>query len=107
MRNFLWTAALAAVVAAAARPQSETKTDTLMEKLQLTETWDKTFPQSGRVSHSKVVFTNRYGIALAADLYVPKDASGRLPAIAVCGLSAPSRSNVRGSMPRPWPSAGS
>ncbi|WP_347281989.1 alpha/beta hydrolase [uncultured Alistipes sp.] len=56
-----------------------------MEKLQLTETWDKTFPQSGRVSHSKVVFANRYGIALAADLYVPKDASGRLPAIAVCG----------------------
>ncbi len=85
MRNFLWTAALAAVVAAAARPQSEIKTDTFMEKLQLTETWDKTFPQSGRVSHSKVVFTNRYGIALAADLYVPKDASGRLPAIAVCG----------------------
>ncbi len=85
MRNFLWTAALAAVVAAAARPQSETKTDTFMEKLQLTETWDKTFPQSGRVSHSKVVFANRYGIALAADLYVPKDASGRLPAIAVCG----------------------
>lgn len=81
----MWTAALAAVVAAAARPQSETKTDTFMEKLQLTETWDKTFPQSGRVSHSKVVFTNRYGIALAADLYVPKDASGRLPAIAVCG----------------------
>lgn len=55
------------------------------EKLHLTEEWDKTFPQSAKVDHRKVTFHNRYGITLAADLYQPKDAQGRLPAIAVCG----------------------
>lgn len=55
------------------------------EKLQLTDEWDKTFPKSDRVNHQKVTFKNRYGITLAADLYVPKDVSGKLPAIAVCG----------------------
>ncbi|MCD8124718.1 MAG: alpha/beta hydrolase, partial [Lachnospiraceae bacterium] len=55
------------------------------EKLNLTMEWDKTFPKSDRVNHSKVTFHNRYGITLAADLYVPKDAQGQLPAIAVCG----------------------
>ena len=55
------------------------------ERLHLTEEWDKTFPQNERVEHRKVTFHNRYGIALAADLYQPKDAAGRLPAIAVCG----------------------
>ena len=47
--------------------------------------WDKTFPQSDKVDHSKVTFVNRYGITLAADLYKPKYAAGKLPAIAVCG----------------------
>lgn len=56
-----------------------------MEKLELTQEWDKTFPQSDKVDHSKVTFHNRYGITLAADLYVPKGAQGKLPAIAVCG----------------------
>lgn len=55
------------------------------EKLTLTQEWDKTFPKSDKVEHSKVTFHNRYGITLAADLYVPKGASGKLPAIAVCG----------------------
>ena len=55
------------------------------EKLTLTQDWDKTFPQSGKVDHSKVTFVNRYGIPLAADLYKPKGAAGKLPAIAVCG----------------------
>lgn len=56
-----------------------------MENLELTREWDKTFPQSDKVSHSKVTFTNRYGITLAADMYVPKNATGKLPAIAVSG----------------------
>lgn len=56
-----------------------------MENLNLTTDWDKTFPKSDKVNHSKVTFTNRYGITLAADMYVPKNASGKLPAIAVCG----------------------
>ncbi len=57
----------------------------MSEKLTLVAEWDKTFPRSEKVEHSKVTFTNRYGITLAADMYVPKSASGKLPAIAVCG----------------------
>ena len=53
--------------------------------LTLTEEWDKTFPKSEQVNHRKVTFRNRYGITLAADLYEPKNAAGRLAAIAVCG----------------------
>lgn len=56
-----------------------------IEKLKLTNEWDKTFPKSERVNHSKVTFHNRYGITLAADMYVPKNAEGRFAAIAVCG----------------------
>ena len=56
-----------------------------MEHLNLTTEWDKVFPKSDKAEHSKVTFRNRYGITLAGDLYVPKEASGRLPAIAVCG----------------------
>lgn len=56
-----------------------------MEKLTLTKEWDKTFPKSDKVDHSKVTFVNRYGITLAADMYKPKGAAGKLPAIAVCG----------------------
>ena len=56
-----------------------------MENLNLTNEWDKTFPQSDKVKHSKVTFRNRYGITLAADLYIPKNVEGKLPAIAVCG----------------------
>ena len=55
------------------------------QELKLTKRWDKTFPKSDKVKHSKVTFVNRYGITLAADLYAPKNAKGRLPAIAVCG----------------------
>ena len=53
--------------------------------MNLAQEWDKVFPQSDKVNHSKVVFHNRYGITLAADLYVPKNAEGKLAAIAVCG----------------------
>ena len=56
-----------------------------MEKLNLTQEWDKVFPKSEKVDHRKVTFHNRYGITLAADLYTPKGAEGKLPAIAVSG----------------------
>ena len=56
-----------------------------MEQLTLTQEWDKTFPKSDFVDHRKVTFGNRYGITLAGDLYTPKFADGKLPAIAVCG----------------------
>jgi fermentation-respiration switch protein FrsA (DUF1100 family) len=55
------------------------------EDLVLTEEWDKVFPKSDKVNHRKVTFVNRFGITLAADLYEPKDAEGKLPAIAVAG----------------------
>ena len=54
-------------------------------KLDLTDEWDKTFPKSEKVDHRKVTFPNRYGITLAADLYEPKGAEGKLAAVAVCG----------------------
>lgn len=57
----------------------------LNEKLTLTDEWDKTFPKSDKVNHRKVTFHNRYGITLAADLYEPKNALGKLSAVAVCG----------------------
>lgn len=56
-----------------------------METLNMTQEWDKVFPQSDKVDHMKMTFHNRYGITLAADLYAPKNAGGRLPAIAVSG----------------------
>ena len=56
-----------------------------MEELKLTQQWDKVFPKSDKVDHRKITFHNRYGITLAADLYVPKNAEGKLPAIAVSG----------------------
>ena len=71
--------------------ENQLNTNSIMEeKLNLTQEWDKVFPLkvfplSDEVNHSKITFHNRYGITLAADLYVPKDATGKLPAIAVCG----------------------
>lgn len=61
-------------------------TDKMMnEKLNLTQEWDKVFPKSDKVTHRKVSFRNRYGIMLAADLYMPRNVNGKLPAIAVSG----------------------
>lgn len=57
----------------------------MKEKLNLVQEWDKTFPKSEMVNHRKVTFHNRYGITLVADLYEPKEATEKLPAIAVCG----------------------
>lgn len=56
-----------------------------MNSLTMTQALDKTFSESDMVSHSKICFHNRYGITLAADMYIPKHATGRLPAIAVSG----------------------
>jgi len=56
-----------------------------MEQLNLVQEWDKTFPKSDKVNHKKVTFHNRFGITLAADMYTPKNASGKLSAVAVCG----------------------
>ena len=55
------------------------------EELNLVTEWDKTFPKSDKVEHSKVTFVNRYGITLAADMYMPKEREGKLPGVAVSG----------------------
>ena len=55
------------------------------EMLNLTENWDKVFHKSDKVDHKKVTFVNHFGITLAADMYTPKHAAGKLPAVAVCG----------------------
>lgn len=82
--NKSFTALLAIVLLAGAACQ-RTNNEKDMKELNLTAEWDKTFPKSDKVNHSKVTFTNRYGITLAADMYVPKNVVGKLPAIAVCG----------------------
>lgn len=72
----------------AAVPVDATNSSTskiVVEKLQLVSDWDKVFPKSDKVKHRKVTFVNRYGITLAADLYEPKNYSGKLAAIAVSG----------------------
>lgn len=56
-----------------------------IEQLSLNQEWDKVFPKSDKVDHRKVTFVNRYGITLAADMYIPRNAEGKLPAIAVSG----------------------
>ncbi len=84
----LWgSAAYAAEKGAVKMKSAEVKADRQIkvEKLQLTQEWDKVFPKSDKVDHRKVTFVNRYGITLAADMYVPKKAQGKLPAIAVSG----------------------
>ncbi|MCH5345771.1 MAG: alpha/beta hydrolase [Muribaculaceae bacterium] len=56
-----------------------------VEQLNLTQEWDKVFPKSDKVDHRKVTFVNRYGITLVADMYIPKDVTTPLAAIAVSG----------------------
>lgn len=83
--TMLFAAGMTAMSIASNNENNNPINDKNMENLNLTAEWDKTFPKSDKVEHSKVTFMNRYGITLAADLYIPKDAEGKLPAIAVCG----------------------
>ena len=62
----------------------------------LTQEWDKVFPLSEKVSHRKVTFETQYGLTLAADLYEPKNAAGKLPAIAVSGPFGASKEQSSG-----------
>lgn len=65
--------------------RSQTVIEIPTQTIQLEQNWDKLFPKSDKVEHHKVTFKNRYGITLAADLYIPKDVTGKLPAVAVSG----------------------
>ena len=94
MKNVLFAAVLAVgVLAACSQKDNQTKTEENMQKLELTQEWDKVFPKSDKVDHRKVTFETQYGLTLAADLYIPRIGmfnSGdgdkmRFPAIAVSG----------------------
>ncbi len=82
---FLGMTALAGSVWAVTNGTPDTIIPKDGKKMKLEHGWDKIFPKSDRVDHRKVIFTNRYGIALAGDLYIPKGAEGKLAAIAVSG----------------------
>jgi uncharacterized protein len=88
-RNLLLGAAAAFTAMAVGSPSAMAQANPTAQgvnPMQLTQTWDKTFTKSNQVDHQKVTFRNRYGITLAADLYLPKDrGSQRLPAIAISG----------------------
>ena len=75
----LATILMVGVLAACNQKGNQTKTEENMQKLELTQEWDKVFPLSDKVNHRKVTFETQYGLTLAADLYEPKDAHN-------CGL---------------------
>ena len=86
MRHTTILLAVVALMMAACNNKQETKnTDNMKQELTLTQEWDKVFPLSEKVNHRKVTFETQYGLTLAADLYTPKDAQGKLAAIAVSG----------------------
>ncbi len=92
-------ASLAGTVDAAKIPNSagNNATSTIkVEKLKLVKEWDKVFPKSDKVNHQKVTFVNRYGITLAADMYTPKNISGKLPALAICGAFGAVKEQISG-----------
>ncbi len=92
MNKYILSSALA-ISAIAGNAQNPTdmnnlNTDTSLapvQELNLTREWDKVFPKSDKTDHRKVTFVNRYGITIAADMYLPKEASGKLPAVAISG----------------------
>ena len=99
MRNRILTILVSLFLGVACTPtdtETNRKNDNDMENLSLTREWDKVFPQSDKVDHSKVTFANRYGITLAADLYIPRNAEGKLPAIAVSGPFGAVKEQVSG-----------
>jgi len=86
MRKTLASMFIACCLPTALFMQAQTNQTTIKkETMEITESWDKVFPKSDKVNHSKITFVNRYGITLVADLYQPINASGRMPAIAVSG----------------------
>ena len=85
MKKLIILALAALTLAACGNKQETNNRDNMKQELNLTQEWDKVFPLSDKVNHRKVTFETQYGLTLAADLYTPKDANGKLPAIAVSG----------------------
>ena len=95
----LISAPMIGTVDAAKNPNSagsEATSTIKAEKLKLVKDWDKVFPKSDKVNHQKVTFVNRYGITLAADMYTPKNYTGKLPALAVCGAFGAVKEQISG-----------
>ena len=85
-KKIIFTAVLLGGMLAGCINKEQTKTEENMkQELNITQEWDKVFPLSEKVNHKKVTFMTQYGLTLAADLYMPKDAKGKLAAIAVSG----------------------
>lgn len=90
MRKILFSTMILLAISLASQSQTMNNPNTNLsiapaEQLTLTQEWDKVFPKSDKVDHRKVTFLNRYGITLAADMYTPKNISGKMPAIAISG----------------------
>ena len=97
MKKILLTTMLVSGMMTACKQNSTNKIeDTTMTKLELTQQWDKVFPLSEKVNHKKVTFETQFGLTLAADLYTPKNAKGKLPAIAVSGPFGASKEQSSG-----------
>ena len=85
-KTILFAVLVGSLLTACTNKEVKQTTDKNMaQTLNLTQEWDKVFPLSEKVNHKKVTFETQYGITLAADLYEPKNADGKLPAIAVSG----------------------
>ena len=87
MKKILLAAALVGgmLTACTQKSNNNQNNESMNTTLNLTQEWDKVFPLSEKVNHKKVTFETQYGLTLAADLYTPKDAKGKLAAIAVSG----------------------
>jgi len=99
MKKLLLFAILTAGVLAActnSQNQKPNNSNEMKQALNLTQEWDKTFPLSEKVNHKKVTFETQFGMTLAADLYSPKEAQGKMPAIAVCGPFGASKEQSSG-----------
>lgn len=79
------TMLFAGSAAAADKAPSGTASSKDGKAMELVQERDKVFPRSDKVEHRKVTFRTRYGTVLAGDLYVPRDARGKLAALAVSG----------------------
>lgn len=101
MRKFVICLATTVLVLGACKNNQNTS------DMQLTQQWDKVFPKSEKVDHQKVTFKNRYGITLAADMYTPKNAEGKLAAIAVSGPFGAVKEQCSGLMLSTWPNGAS
>jgi len=85
MRKALLLVAVVGGMLMACTDKKQTTENNMKQELNLVQKWDKVFPLSDKVEHRKVTFETQYGLTLAADLYTPKDAERKVPAIAVSG----------------------